>query len=67
MSSLKLHYEDDGLSEGVTGQYSDRKAFDILQGFLQPDGDLSVEEAGMMISHILLSWRRTGHVWGLSP
>lgn len=51
MSSLKLHFVDDGMSEG--GEYSDRKAFAILQPFLQPDSDLSVEKAALLISDML--------------
>jgi hypothetical protein len=51
MSSLTLHFEDDGQSEGA--QYSDKKAFDVLQKFLQPDSNTSVEDAAMMIFDLL--------------
>lgn len=53
MPALNLHYEFDEFSEGPPGQYSERKAFDILQKYLQPDAGPSVDRVAAMIVEML--------------
>jgi hypothetical protein len=53
MSSLNLHFEDDGLSDAGPGRYSDKKTFDVYQRYLQPDGNLSIVQAATMIVKML--------------
>jgi hypothetical protein len=52
-SALSLHFEDDGFSGGKNDIYSDQKAFNILEPFLQPNGGISVEKASKLLLEIL--------------
>ena len=54
MAALKLSFNDDGLSHGSRPEhYSDSKAFEILQRYLQPNSDLLVEKAASNIAEML--------------
>jgi hypothetical protein len=52
-SALSLHFEDDGFSGSKNDIYSDQKAFNILEPFLQPNGGISVEKASKLLLEIL--------------
>ncbi|KAB8228020.1 hypothetical protein BDV23DRAFT_189353 [Aspergillus alliaceus] len=54
MSSLNLHIdENDPDVKDVCGRYSRWKAFCILKRYLEPDGDLSLEQAAQLITRML--------------
>lgn len=54
MSSLNLRILDDTDSVNeVVGRYSDGKAFGVLKRYLEPGGDMSMEEALKLIDDML--------------
>jgi hypothetical protein len=64
MSSLNLSFEQDATSKEVHGRYSDWKAFEVLQRYLEPDRNLSVEQATALIHDMLPTETEKIHLAG---
>lgn len=55
MSALNLRFlgEDDPSVKEVHGRYSDWDALEVLKRYLEPNGDLSIDQATAMINDML--------------
>ncbi|KZF26977.1 hypothetical protein L228DRAFT_265324 [Xylona heveae TC161] len=53
MSSLNLRLDDDGLCD--EGDFSYRKAFNILRKYLEPDSEVSIDKTAIQITDMLPS------------
>jgi hypothetical protein len=60
--NLRIDETDPTLKE-VQGRYSDWKAFCVLRRFLEPVGDLSIEQATALL-HDMLPTRKEEHLGG---